>query len=310
MKIAIVGAGGVGSYLGGLLARAGHEVALIARGRHLEAIRAHGLRIRSLHGDFDIRPAVATDNPAEVGPTDLTIFTVKTYDIDSTAELARPLIGPQTAVLPLENGVESPAQLSRYFGKEAVLGGAVWVVSAVAEPGVIRQESQFRRIVFGEMDGRPTSRVAAIRDALGQSGFTVETTDQIEKVLWTKLLFIASFSGVTSVTRAPAGPVVACVESRSLLNRAMLEVEAVARAIGIPLDADVVEKTMAFVVGLEPKTTSSMQRDVLAGRRLEYDALNGAVVRAGQETGVPTPVHEFLWTCLKVVDLMAQGGRP
>ena len=310
MKIAIVGAGGVGSYLGGLLARAGHEVALIARGRHLEAIRAHGLRIQSIHGDLDVRPAIATDNPAEVGPTDLTIFTVKTYDIDSTAELARPLVGPQTAVLPLENGVEAPAWLSRYFGKEAVLGGAVWIVSAVAEPGVIRQESQFRRIVFGEMDGRPTSRVAAIRDALGQSGFTVETTDQIEKVLWTKLLFIASFSGVTSVTRAPAGPVVACVESRSLLNRAMLEVEAVARAIGIPLDADMVEKTMAFVVGLESATTSSMQRDVLAGRRLEYDALNGAVVRAGQETGVPTPVHEFLWTCLKVVDLMAQGGRP
>ncbi len=310
MKIAIVGAGGVGSYLGSLLARAGHEVALIARGRHLEVIRAHGLKIRSPHGDDDIRPVMATHNPAEVGPTDLTIFTVKTYDIESTAELARPLVGPQTAVLPLENGVESPAQLSRHFGKEAVLGGAVWIVSTVAEPGVIRQESQFRRIVFGEMDGRLTPRVAAIREALGQSGFTVETTDQIEKVLWTKLLFIASFSGVTSVTRAPAGPVVACVESRLLLNRAMREVEAVARAIGIPLDADVVEKTMAFVVGLEATTTSSMQRDVLAGRRLEYDALNGAVVRAGQKTGVPTPVHEFLWTCLKVVDLMAQGGRP
>lgn len=310
MKIAVVGAGGVGGYLGGLLARAGHAVALIARGEHLRAIRARGLAIRSVHGDFEIRPAWATDHPAEVGETELTIFTVKTYDIASTAELARPLIGPQTAVLPLENGVESPTQLGRYFGKAAVLGGAVWIVSAVAEPGLIQQQSQVRRIVLGELDGRETERVNTIREALSQSGFAVEATQHIEKVLWTKLLFIASFSGITSVTRAPAGPVMASVESRLLLQRAMQEVEAVARAKDIPLDADVVEQTLTFVERLEPGATSSMQRDVAAGRRLEYDALNGAVLRAGRETGVPTPIHEFLWTCLKVIDEMTQAGRP
>ena len=310
MKIAVVGAGGVGGYLGGLLTQAGHTVALIARGEHLHAIRAGGLVIRSVHGDFEVRPTWVTDNPAEVGETELTIFTVKTYDIDSAAEFTRPLVGSQTVVLPLENGVETPAQLSRYFGKAAILGGAVWIVSAVAEPGLIRQQSQFRRIVVGELDGRETTRVSTIRETLGQSGFVVETTQQIESVLWTKLLFIASFSGITSVTRAPAGPVMASAESRLLLNRAMQEVEAVARAKNLPLEANVVAQTMAFVQALEPGATSSMQRDVMAGRRLEYDALNGAVVRAGWAIGVPTPIHEFLWTCLKVIDNMAQAGRP
>jgi 2-dehydropantoate 2-reductase len=305
MRIAIVGTGGVGGYFGGLLARAGHEVTFIARGRHLNAIRANGLKIQSVHGDFEVRPARATDSPAEVGAVDLTIFAVKTYDTDSAAQTMRPLIGPQTAILPLQNGVESAARLSRTFGSEAVLGGAAWIVSSIAEPGVIRQESQFRRIAFGELDGRETQRVRDIYDALKQSGATVDVSNEIEKVLWTKLLFIASFSGMTSVTRAPAGPVTTGEESRSLLIRAMREVEAVARAKGLDLDSDVIDKTLAFADGFGATATSSMMRDVVAGRRLEYDALNGAVVRAGQETGIPTPVHEFMWVCLKVVDSMA-----
>ena len=306
MRIAIVGTGGVGGYFGGLLARTGHDVAFVARGEHLRAIRTHGLKIYSIHGDFEIRPARATDNPAEIGAVDLTIFAVKAYDTDSAAQLMRPLVGPQTAILPLQNGVESAARLSRYFGKEAVLGGAAWIVASIAAPGAIRQESQFRRIAFGELDGRETRRVQDIRNALEQSGAVVEVTNEIEKVLWTKLLFIASFSGITSVTRAPAGPVMACDESRSLFVRAMREVEAVARARGLALDADVVEKNLVLAENFGPTATSSMQRDVVAGRRLEYDALNGAVVRAGRETGAPTPIHEFVWTCLKVVDSMAR----
>jgi len=307
MRIAIVGTGGLGGYFGGLLARAGHEVTFIARGEHLQAIRTRGLKVYSVHGDFEIRPARATDNPADVGPVDLTICAVKAYDTDSAAQLMRPLIGPSTAILPLQNGVESVTRLSRYFHKEAILGGAAWIVSSIAEPGVIRQESQVRRIVLGELDGRETPRAHAIRDALAEGGATVEVTSEIEKVLWTKLLFIASFSGITSVTRAPAGPVLACDESRLLFIQAMREVEAVARARGLPLDADVVEKNLvAFAEKFEPTATTSMQRDVVAGRRLEYDALNGAVVRAGRASGVPTPIHEFIWTCLKVVDSMVK----
>ncbi len=305
MKIAIFGAGGVGCYFGGLLAHAGHEVAFIARGAHLQALRENGLKVRSVHGDFDIPHVFATDDPLEIGETDLTICTVKTYDISVIADRMRPLIGPQTALLPLQNGVETPDDLARQFAS-AVLGGAVWVVSAVVEPGVVQQQSQFRRIVFGELDGRDTQRLHLIREALANSGATVEITGDIRKVLWTKLLFIASFSGITSVTRAPAGPVMACAESRLLLERAMREVEAVARAKGMHLDDEVVAQTMDFCAKMTPDATSSMQRDVAACRRLEYDAINGAVMRASQETGIPTPVHEFFWTCLKVVDSIAK----
>ncbi len=303
MKIAIVGSGGVGSYLGGLLARDGHEVAFIARGEHLRALRASGLKVHSLHGDFDIPHVMATDKPPEIGAVHLTICTVKTYDINLIADFIRPLVGPQTAILPLQNGVETPDSLAQHFGS-AVLGGAVWIVSAVSEPGVVHQQSQFRRIVFGELDGRDTPRLHTIHQALEHCGATVEITNNIRKVLWTKLLFIASFSGISSVTRAPAGPVMTCAESRLLLERAMREVAAVARAKDILLDSDVVEKNMDFCDKMTPDTTPSMQRDVIAGRRLEYDAINGAIVRAGKETEIPTPVHEFFWTCLKVVDSM------
>ena len=307
MRIAMVGTGGVGGYYGGLLARDGHDVAFITRGEHLRAIRSRGLEIRSVHGDFIVHPARATDRPEEIGAVDLTIFAVKTYHTDSAARLMRPLVGPQTVILPLQNGVESAVNLIRHFDQRAILGGATWIVASIVEPGVIRQESQFRRIALGELDGRLTERVKAVGDALAEAGATVEVSAEIEKVLWTKLLFIASFSGVTSVTRAPAGPVMACAESRLLLERAMREVEAVARARGFTLDADVVEKTMAFCEKLEATATSSMQRDVAAGRRLEHNALNGAVVRLGRELDVQTPVHEFIWTCLKVVDSMAGG---
>lgn len=305
MRIAIVGTGGVGGYYGGLLARAGHDVVFIARGRQLDALRTHGLKIYSVHGDFEVRPARATDDPAEVGSVDLTIFSVKTYDTEHAAQLMRPLISSQTTILPLQNGVESVTHLGRLFGQETVLGGATWVVSSIVEPGIIRQESQFRRVVLGELDGRQTQRVKAVQEALTQACITAEISDNIQKVLWAKLLFIASYSGVTGVIRAPAGPVLACAESHDLLERAMREVEAVARAKGIDLEADVVDTTMAFADRLEPTATASMQRDVVAGRRLEYDALSGAVVRGGREVGVATPVHEFIWICLKVVDSMA-----
>ena len=302
MKIAIIGAGGVGGYLGALLAREGHEVALIARGEHLRAMRERGIRIESVHGDFTARPALVTDRPEEAGVVDLVIFTVKTYDTDEAASAARRLAGPGTLVLPLQNGVESVARLAPVFGTANVLGGATWVVVSVASPGVIRQESEVRRIVFGALEGRADPRLDAVRAALASTGFTVELSADIEKVLWTKFLFIASVAGLTSVLRAPLGPILARAAGKDLLRRAMQEVESVGRARGVPLDADVVEKTMIFAAGLEPTTTSSMARDVAAGKRTEHDALCGAVVRAGQETGVPTPVHEFCWACLKVLD--------
>jgi len=314
MKIAIVGAGGVGGYLGALLARAGHEVAVIARGEHLAAMRECGIRVESVHGDFTVRPALVTDRPAEAGPVDLVLFTVKTYDTEKAAGAARPLAGTGTRVLPLQNGVESAARLAPFFGAERVLGGAVWVVVSVTSPGVLRQESRVRRIVFGTIgphgsgtlagggSAEPSGGLGDVREALASTGFAVEPTASIEKVLWSKFLFIASVAGLTSVLRTPLGPILARPEGSDLLRRAMEEVEAVARARGVPLDGNVVDETMDFASGLEPTTTSSMARDVAAGKRTEHDALSGAVVRAGREAGIPTPVHELCWMCLKVLD--------
>jgi len=302
MKIAVVGAGGVGGYIGALLVRSGHDVALIARNEHLEAIRAHGLRVRSVHGDFVARPTVATDRPEEVGPVDLVVFATKTYDTETAAGGTRPLVGPQTAVLSLQNGVESVARLQAAYGRGLVLGGAVWVVATVEAPGVLRQESQVRRVVLGEPGGRVSARTRAARDALASTGFVVEATDRIESVLWSKLLFIAPIGGLTALMRAPVGSILADPGAEDLLRRAMEEVEGVARARGIPLDGEIVKATMAFARNLEPTTTSSMQRDVEAGRRSEYDALSGAVVRAGAKARVPTPVHAWCWTSLRVME--------
>ena len=305
MKIGVVGSGGLGSYFGGLLARTGHDVVFIARGEHLQALRARGLAVHSVHGDFTLDSVRATDWPEDVGAVDLVLFTVKTYDTDAAAELMRPLVDERTAILPLQNGVEAPERLSAFFDRAATLGGAAWVVSSVAAPGVIRQESQFRRIVLGELDGRDSLRVRAIRDTLAESGATAEVSLDIRAVLWMKLLFIASYSGIASVIRTTAGPLLADAGALAMLERAVREADTVARARGIALDVDAAEKTMAFILALAPNATPSMQRDVVAGRHLEYDALNGAVVRAGRAAGVPTPVHEFLWTCLRVIDSMA-----
>ena len=302
MKIAIVGAGGVGGYLGGLLAREGHAVALIARGEHLRALRDRGLSVRSVHGDFVVRPALVTDSPAEFGTCDLVVFTVKTYDTDAAAQVVKPIVGEQTTMLPLQNGVDAAAHLTPHFGRERIVEGVVWIVASIAEPGVIRQESQVRRFVIGESDGRMTARLSAIRDAIAATGCTAETTSAIARVSWTKLLFLASIAGMTSMTRSTVGRILDVPETREMFRRAMAEVDAVARAKGIELEPGAVETAMGFAAKLEPTATSSMARDVAAGRRSEYDALCGAVVRAGRETGVPTPVHEFCFTCLKAME--------
>ena len=302
MKIAIVGAGGVGGYLGGLLAKEGHEVAFIARGSHLDAIQTYGIRVRSVHGDFEVRPALATDRPSEFGHADLVLFVVKTYDTETAAEASRPLVGPATTVVPLQNGVESVERLAPFFGRERFVPGAVWIVTSIAEPGLVVQESQVRRVVVGEIDGSETPRVVAVRDAIASTGCLAEITPDITQVLWTKLLMLASIAGVTSVTRSTLGRILAVPEAKSMLHRAMAEVEAVARARGIALPRGAAEAWMAFAAKLEPTTTSSMARDVAAGRRSEHDALCGAVVRAGRDVGVPTPVHELCWTILKTLE--------
>ena len=307
MKIAMMGTGGVGGYYGGLLAHTGQDVIFIARGAHLAAIQEKGLQVKSVHGDFAVSSAKATDDPAEVGPVDLVIVATKTYHTDKAAQAIKPMVGPETVVISFQNGVDAAERIGAVVGVEHLIGGATWLSAAIEAPGVIGQYSQFRRIVMGEFNTQTTQRLQSIFDALKATGATVEMSDNILKVLWTKFVFIASVSALGSLTRVPYGGYVHVPESRAVLVEALKEVEAVARAKGIALDADVVNKTLAFIDGSAPTIKPSMQRDVEAGRVSELESMIGVVVRLGAELGVPTPVMRLAYAVLKPGNLTAQG---
>lgn len=306
MKILIAGSGGVGGYYGGLLAQSGNEVIFLARGEHLKAMRERGLQVKSVHGDFTVFPARATDTPAEAGVVDLILFCTKTYDTETVAQSLRPCVGPETAIISLQNGVDAAERIGAILGMEHMLGGATWISSAVEAPGVIRQFSQFRRIVFGELNGQITPRAQAIYQTLSTSGATVELSTNILSVLWTKFVFIAAVSGISSLTRLEMGEFRSVPETRALMTALMREVEALARAQNIPLDADVVEKALSFVDAAAPNIKSSMQRDVESGRRTELESMIGVICRKGREWNVPTPVADFVYAALLPIELKAQ----
>ncbi len=306
MKILIMGTGGVGGYYGGLLARQGNDVTFIARGAHLYALRHEGLKVKSVHGDFSVFPVTATDDPAEVGPVDLVLFCVKTYNTDEAAEAIRLVIGPQTVVMSLQNGVDAAERIGKMIGPEHVVGGVTWLSAAVEAPGLIRQISQFRRIVFGEMGGGRSDRTQSIYEVLNQIGITVEVSEDIQKVLWTKLVFIAAVSSIGSLTRLPMGEFRSIPETRDLMTRLMREVEALARAQGIDLDANVVQNWLDFIDNAAPSIKPSMQLDVESGHRTELESMIGVVGRKGREFGVPTPVADFAYACLLPVELKAR----
>jgi 2-dehydropantoate 2-reductase len=307
MHIAIMGTGGVGGYFGGLLADAGEEVTFIARGEHLKALQENGLQVKSVHGDFHVQPVKATDDPGSVGPVDLILFATKTYQIEQAAQAMSPMVGPDTTILPLQNGVDASERLVKIFGAGPVLGGTCHVVSLVTEPGQIEQKSEFRRITLGELDGPVSERVQQIGDMLSRSGAQVAVTDNINKARWTKFLFIASYSGMGAAARVPAGELMACEESRQTLEAAMREVKALASAQGVELDGDIVETTMAFCDNLAAGATASMQRDIMDGRPSELEAQNGYIAHKGAELGVPVPVHTFLYSVLLPQE--RQAGR-
>jgi len=305
MRIAVMGAGGVGGYYGGLLVRAGHDVTFIARGAHLAAMRRKGLQVYSVHGDFTVAPVQATDTPAEVGPVDLVLVCVKTPDTEAAALGCKPLVRANTTVLSLQNGIDAAERLGSVLGREHIVGGVTWISSAVDSPGVIRQFSQFRRIILGELDGRVSARVQAIGQALSDSGATTELTDSILKVLWTKFVFIASISGIGSLTRLETGAYRDVPEARALLVGLAREVEAVARASGVVLEPDVVEQTIAMVDGIAPHIKPSMQRDVEAGRCSELESMIGVIGQKGRVLGIATPVADMVYGVLLPGELAA-----
>jgi len=306
MKIAIMGTGGVGGYYGGLLAKAGRDVTFIARGAHLQAIRKKGLQVKSVHGDFQVSKAKATDKPADVGPVDLIIFATKTYQTDEAAKAIKPMVGKDTVVVPLQNGVDAADRIGQVVGMDHVLGGATWLSAAIEAPGVIGQYSEFRRIALGEFSGKTTPRLTAICDVLKETGATVEISDNILKVLWTKFVFISSVSAMGSLTRVTFGEYRGVPEARAVLSEAIGEVAAVARTRGVKLDADILAKTQAFIDSSAPGIKPSMQRDVEAGKPSELESLIGIVMRMGAEKNVPTPVMRFAYAMLKPGELKAQ----
>ena len=308
MRIAVFGAGAVGGYFGGRLAQAGEDAVLIARGEHLQAMESRGLRVESIEGDFVVDPVRATDDPREVGTVEAILVAVKAWQVPKAAQEMRPMVGPETFVVPLENGVEAPAQLAAVLGEEHVLGGLCRIISALVEPGHIRHAGISPTITFGELDGRRSQRARRLRDAFEKAeGVTPEIPPDVRVAMWEKFLFIAALSGVGAVTRAPVGVLRSLPQTRHMLEEAMEEILAVAEARDVALPRETILETMAFIDGLPADGTASMQRDVMAGRPSELESQNGAVVRLGEEAGVETPLHAFIYGSLLPQELRARG---
>jgi 2-dehydropantoate 2-reductase len=308
MKIAIMATGGVGGYFGARLAASGEDVHFIARGAHLAALRANGLTLRSANGDLHLKPVAATDNPASIGVADIVIFAVKQYDTEAAAKQILPLIGGDTAVITLQNGMDKDDRLRATVGTEHVMGGAAYITGAeVAAAGIIAHVGKVARIVFGEFDGADSPRGEHFLAACKKSGIDAALSSNIAKDMWGKFLLLSAFSGVSSVTRQPAGPIMSDPDTRKLMTDAVAETAAVARAKGIDLDEDYVRQQVAFYGNnVAPDAKASMLIDLEHGRRLELEWMSGAVARFGDELNVPTPVHHFLYAALK---LYAQGRR-
>ncbi|GAA3431360.1 ketopantoate reductase family protein [Kutzneria kofuensis] len=300
MRIAVMGTGGVGGYFGARLAAGGHDVAFIARGAQLEALRAKGLRVESPLGDLHLAEIVATDDPAELEPVDLVLFGVKLWDTEHAAEQIRPLLRPGTAVVSFQNGVVKDDILRRVLGPEHVLGGVCYIAATIAEPGVIKHANTLQRLVFGEYDGMPSARVEAFRNACADSGIDVEVSPDIERTIWEKFVFLVGLSGTTSLARTPIGPIRANPRSRAFLHDVMDEVVQVARAAGVELPADYAEDRMAFVDTVAETMTSSMHHDLERGNRLEVPWLSGDVVDRARALGVPAPANRAIADMLSV----------
>jgi 2-dehydropantoate 2-reductase len=307
MRIAIFGTGGVGGYFGGRLAQAGEDVTFIARGENLRAIQTEGLKVDSPTGDFIIHPAKVSDSFAEVGAVDLVIVSVKAWQVTDAALAMKSFVLPTTAVLPLQNGVDAVPQLIAELGHEAVIGGLCKIVSFIVGPGHIRHAGFTPSIVIGEADNRKSDRVLAIADALIHAGVEATIATDIDAALWTKFLFIASFSGVGAIANVPAGVLRSNPELRAQMVAAMKEIYALAQARGVRLPPDAIDIALAGVETLPFDATSSMQRDIGAGRPSELESQNGAVVRMAKESGVAVPTHELIYAKLKPLEEKARA---
>ncbi|BDG03230.1 2-dehydropantoate 2-reductase [Anaeromyxobacter oryzae] len=313
MRIAVIGAGGVGGLLAALLARAGEEVSVVARGSALDAIRAAGITVDSPLGAFTQRVAAASDDPATLAPADAVLVAVKAWQVAELAPRLAPLVAPGGVVVPLQNGVEAAGRLAAALGDERVAGGLVNVLAWITGPGAVKHVGGPPRLTVGERGARgkpPSPRLEALAAALGRGGAEATISGDIERASWEKFLLIGPWGAVSAVARAPIGVVRTVPETRALLEAAMEELAAVGRARGVAIPADAVARTLAFIDAVMPEATASMQRDVGAGRPSELDDQAGAVVRLAAAVGVPVPVHGFLLAALRPQEAAARGAIP
>ena len=298
MRIAVYGAGGVGGYFGGRLAQAGADVRLVARGAHLRALREHGLRVRSVKGDFAVR-VPATDDPADIGRCDYVLFCVKAFDTEDAAARLGPLLGDGTAVVSLQNGVDNEEKLARVIGPDRVLGGAAFIFAGIGEPGVIVHTGGPTSITFGELDGQASQRAQRLLACCQQAGFGAELSANITTVLWTKLAFICAQAGMTAAVRLPIGQIRTVDAAWAAFQRLVAEVAAVAEAAGNPVPPSAQQRILTMAQAVEAGSFSSLHDDLVAGRRMELEALHGFVVRRAAELGVPVPMSEAVYAILQ-----------
>jgi len=306
MRIAVVGAGGVGGGYGAALATAGADVTFIARGRHLAAMNSEGLRVESPRGDTHLQPTRATDDPASVGPVDIVLFCVKLWDVETAGAAIRPLIGSGTAVIPLQNGIDAAERLVAILGEAAVMGGVANISATIAAPGVIRQTGTAMRMVFGELDGKTTPRARAFAALCAQAGIDGVLSTAIRTDLWMKFILLASNAGIMALARLPVGKLRDDPDIAPWFAAAYEEVAAVGRAAGVALPPDAVARTLDFTRNAPPDLMASMAVDLLRGNRIELPWLSGKVVTLGRVHDVPTPVHAFIHSMLKPYTM----GRP
>jgi 2-dehydropantoate 2-reductase len=308
MRVAVIGAGGVGGYFGGRLAQAGIDTTFFVRGATAEALRTHGLRVESINGDFTLDQVQVAEHPLMQGTFDVILMTVKSWQIREAASRLGPLIGIDTLIVPLENGIDAPETLVKMFGREHVAGGLCGIIAFAVEPGHIRHVASEPFVMFGELDNRVSDRTVALRDAFRGAGVKADIPPDIIHSMWTKFLFIVPMSAVGALTRVPIGEWRANPEARGLAENSARELIAVAKKRKIDLGKDAFERTMERYDNLAPESTSSLQRDVMDGKPSELEAQIGEVVRVARESGVAAPVSEFLYQSLLPQERKARGA--
>jgi 2-dehydropantoate 2-reductase len=306
MKIAFMGAGGVGGLIGARLAQAGCDVSFVARGAHLKAMRENGLKLESQVGEVHLRDVRVTDDPAAIGPVDLVIFAVKLWDTAAAARAMAPLLGPDTGVISLQNGVRKDDILRPIVGEQRLMGGVAYMGTAISRPGVIHHTGTMQRVVFGEYDGRRSKRAETLLEYLRKTGIDAQLSDDIRRSIWEKFVFLVAMAAVTASIRLPIGPIRSHPLTRQLYLDALKEAAAVGRAQGVKLPPDFAEERMAFVDTLPETMTASLQLDLERGNPLEVEWLSGSVVELGAAAGVPTPIHRVV---RDILILHAQGKK-